>query len=236
MFLRTSFTMTAALLASAAFMTAQEPVFEGRDENGDGTISRNEWRGNMRDFRSQDTNRDGMLSGNELPASMRRPAREAGRARNAVDKLDTNNNGTVDGYEWPYSSEVFTTLDSNRDQNLTAEELRNMQNVGIEQLDRNRNRRIDAEEWPGGYAQFDKLDQNGDGKISAQEYYQRGGEYQRRSRFDMWDTNRDGRVSSSEWKSTTPLFRRLDTDRDNVLSWDEFMANEDRYLTPDAWR
>jgi hypothetical protein len=40
--------------------------FREMDDNGDGVITRAEWRGNARSFRVHDTNRDGILSGEEL--------------------------------------------------------------------------------------------------------------------------------------------------------------------------
>lgn len=36
------------------------------DRNGDGVITRDEWRGNDNSFRKHDRNRDGILSGDEL--------------------------------------------------------------------------------------------------------------------------------------------------------------------------
>jgi hypothetical protein len=46
--------------------------FPANDRNGDGIITRDEWNGNMRTFRTHDVNNDGMLSGNELPRGWRR--------------------------------------------------------------------------------------------------------------------------------------------------------------------
>lgn len=40
--------------------------FQGMDRNGDGRITRGEWRGNDTSFRNHDRNRDGVLSGSEL--------------------------------------------------------------------------------------------------------------------------------------------------------------------------
>src|SRR3954466_6827554 len=37
------------------------------DANGDGRISRSEWRGSAAEFQRLDTNRDGILSGTEIP-------------------------------------------------------------------------------------------------------------------------------------------------------------------------
>ncbi len=40
--------------------------FRGMDRNGDGVITRDEWRGNDQSFRNHDRNGDGILSGDEL--------------------------------------------------------------------------------------------------------------------------------------------------------------------------
>lgn len=40
--------------------------FKGMDKNGDGVITRREWRGNDRSFRNHDRNGDGVLSGSEV--------------------------------------------------------------------------------------------------------------------------------------------------------------------------
>jgi Ca2+-binding EF-hand superfamily protein len=40
--------------------------FRGMDRNGDGVITRDEWRGNDQSFRQHDRNGDGIISGDEL--------------------------------------------------------------------------------------------------------------------------------------------------------------------------
>ena len=44
----------------------EQARFRAMDVNGDGTITRREWRGNARAFDRFDTNRDGKLSGSEI--------------------------------------------------------------------------------------------------------------------------------------------------------------------------
>lgn len=247
MFVKRVLFFSGCVLSVALCLPAQTSSFPAEDRNRDGTISREEWQGNLRDFRRADWNRDGVLSGTELPDDFRqsstmtnstnrnmRGGGGTGRAR--VNQLDKNNSGAVEGYEWPYNSNVFHQLDKDANSVLTSDELTNLSGIGVEQLDRNGNRRIDADEWPGGFAQMDRLDENRDGKVSQREYFGRGGEYQRRSRFDSWDTNRNGTIESSEWRSTPALFRRMDTNRNGSLDWDEFMDDEDRYNDPAVWR
>lgn len=49
--------------------------FRGLDRNGDGMISRTEWRGNDRSFAKADWNGDGTLSGDEVKPGAKRPDR-----------------------------------------------------------------------------------------------------------------------------------------------------------------
>lgn len=240
------FTLCALVLSSAILVPqAAAQQFRGRDLNGDGVITRSEWRGNYRSFMNFDRDGNGYISDDEMPISMRRDNRNQ-RSRdygtrnrtidNATDKLDRNRSGVVEGYEWPYNSSVFHKLDRDGNSVLSQNELANLTSVAMIDLDRNNNRRIDANEWPGGFAEFDRLDDNRDGVIASGEYFERGGEWQRRQRFREWDTNRDGIISSTEWRSRPDLFHQLDTTRDSQLNWDEFMASTEQYDRPFGWR
>ena len=232
-----------AALAVPIFLSGQTwgNDFPATDRNGDGVVSRREWRGNNRTFNQHDINRDGMLSGNELPgwrddrADDRYNNRDREQTRNrsaarggGVGKLDENRTGRVEGHEWPYNPQLFHRLDTDEDSTLSADELRNIETATLDDLDLNRNRRIDSDEWPGGFAKFEQLDQNGDGRVSSIEYFERGGAWQRRDRFDAWDTNRDGVLQSTEWKTAPNLFHRMDTNRNSRVEFEEFQS--DAYL------
>lgn len=239
----------AILCTTGAVASAQnDRSLHADDANRDGRVSRDEWRGRMSDFRELDRNRDGVLSGTELPGLTRRGSRDRGTLENgdiparrgtensAASKLDKDNSGVVEGYEWPYNADVFHQLDRDENSVLTADELRNISAATLRQLDRNRNGRLDADEWPGGYAQFERLDEDRDGKIGRNEYFQQGGEWQKRQRFDTWDRNRNGTIEADEWQAAPRLFRRLDADRDSRISWKEFIADTERYNPPYDWR
>jgi len=232
-----------SLILSAAFalplcLSAQTwgSDFPATDRNGDGIVSRSEWRGNNRTFNQHDSNRDGVLSGNELPGFVDNRDRDRDRYRNqtrnrsqargsdSVGKLDDNRTGRVEGHEWPYNQQLFHRLDTNEDSTLTADELRKIESATLDELDMNRNRRIDADEWPGGFAKFEQLDQDNDGRVTSREYFDRGSAWQRRDRFDAWDTNRDGVIQSTEWKTTPNIFRRMDTNRNSQIEYDEFQS------------
>jgi Ca2+-binding EF-hand superfamily protein len=243
-------TLGVVFLASVHTLGAQQSAYiHSDDTNRDGSISQAEWRGRMSEFRDLDQNRDGILSGNEVPGSRRsgsqnREDRTAygGERQRSVDgssaatRLDKDQSGVVEGYEWPYNAEVFHQLDTDRDSVLSADELRNITSVNVRALDKNGNGRLDSNEWPGGYADFERLDENRDGRVNANEYSRRGGDWQKRQRFDQWDSDRNGLIDSQEWRSAPRLLKRLDSNGDSRVSWEEFRADTERYNPPYNWR
>ena len=224
--------LTVLFLAAATSSPAQYRSSHPDDTNGDGAISRNEWRGDSRTFRDYDANRDGVLSGTEVPGSRQNRDQQRVDAPGRADRLDKDGSGAVEGHEWPYNRDVFHKLDRDHNSVLTRDELNNMNSATLGQLDRNRNGRVDQNEWSGGFADFQRLDSDNDGRVSSNEYYQRGGEWRRKQRFDALDANRDGTLQSTEWKGDANLFHRLDANQDSTVSWDEFRSDRERYLNP----
>ena len=80
------------------------------DADGDGRISRDEWRGSVQSFRVHDWNRDGLISGNELRDAVRQA--QAGELED-YDAVDSMN-------DW--SASRFTALDRNRDGRIARAE------------------------------------------------------------------------------------------------------------------
>ena len=91
--------------------------FAGLDRNGDGVVTREEWRGNDNSFRQMDRNNDGVIAGDEI---RRGRDKRADRAR----RIDTNGDGVISRGEWPGDDASFRTRDRNNDGVLSGDELR----------------------------------------------------------------------------------------------------------------
>jgi hypothetical protein len=102
--------------------------FRGMDRNGDGRISRSEWRGGDVAFNNQDRNNDGVLSDTEITSAGRAEGR---RARDYdFDALDVNGNNRIERREWQARLDAFNRLDVNNNGVLTREELEGTAGVG----------------------------------------------------------------------------------------------------------
>jgi EF-hand domain pair/EF hand len=195
-----SFT-TALLLA--AFATAaqaqsqnQENRFRGMDRDGDGVITKTEWRGNARAFEQHDWNGDGVLSGVEVRPGAQRPSksRDGGQyvqdSRNGefndwtesrFDALDRNNDNRLSRSEWLFDLDTFRRVDRSGDGTLSRREFLGF-DTAIDhedpfsetgdlfaQIDVNRDGRISRDEWQWDRASFDRRDRNRDGWITRDE-------------------------------------------------------------------
>ena len=94
----------------------------GLDRNGDGIITRAEWRGNDRSFEVQDRNNDGVISASDRNSTRGRPGANAryGDWRT----LDRDADGTLERWEWPHGDSLFNDIDRNDDGRISQWELR----------------------------------------------------------------------------------------------------------------
>ena len=211
-----------------------EMRFRGMDTNGDGRITRAEWRGNDRAFRNNDWNNDGVLSGDEVRVGAARPSSRGGVDTDADDfydwtdagfrDLDRNRDGRITRSEWQYGLQAFTRADRNRDNVLSRSEFlgydseQDAAGAGrFDQLDANNNGRIERREWEGTREAFDWLDRNNDGWLSRSETVGNDA-VSSQGTFAAYDVDRSGTIEFDEWSGTRRSFDLRDRNGDGRLT------------------
>ena len=227
-----------ALIAGQPGQRAQdrrpaEIRFQGMDTNGDGQISRSEWRGSDQSFQRHDWNGDRVLSGNEVRIGAARDFGEEGpdydqarpEFRNWTERgfanLDRNRDGRIARGEWFYNREDFIRADRDGDNALTREEFLSGdvdvdREDRFEYLDSNNNGRIERTEWHASRDAFTWLDRNRDGVLSRQEVVGEGAE--QADLFAGLDVNNDNVITSGEWQWSRRSFATQDQNGDGQLT------------------
>jgi len=211
------------------------------DQNGDGIITRDEWRGSERSFQTHDWNGDGRLSGDEVAIGTQRGAgweqadHTAGRYERYVswtnagfNNLDHNRDRRITVNEWHFDRETFLRVDRNRDGAISQSEFLGAgydddRSDSFDDLDVNNNGRIERSEWHAGANVFQDLDRNRDGVLSRFEVM--GGQNTTGNTWDEFadlDYNRNGSISRNEWHWSAASFNQRDLNRDGILSRREF--------------
>jgi Ca2+-binding EF-hand superfamily protein len=157
----------------------QQMRFKAMDIDGDGVITRSEWRGNLQSFRQHDRNNDGVLSGDEVWVG----DAGAGTAQELAEvfsNADRNNDRTLSRNEWYGDLQTFERVDRNDDGRISLSEFLGGEVAGtsgvaqaFDELDRNGNGVITRNEWAGSREAFTDLDTDDDGVITRREYRQR---------------------------------------------------------------
>jgi hypothetical protein len=103
----------------------QSTRYDDMDTNGDGVITRTEWRGTRQAFNDADINRDGVLSGTEVQYDEQAVGTAGTTVRDRRSRffaLDENSDGIVSRNEWDGTRAQFNQIDANRDGVLTQRE------------------------------------------------------------------------------------------------------------------
>jgi hypothetical protein len=217
--------------------------FAAMDTNRDGVISKDEWRGSERSFANNDWNGDGQLSGDEVRPGAQRNANweEADHVPNRFERyvswttagfnnLDHNRDRRISANEWHFDIETFRRVDRNRDGALDQNEflggeVDDARADSFDDLDWNNNGRVERSEWYGTPSVFTDLDRNRDGVLSRFEVA--GGvdtPYDTWDQFASLDYDRNGSLARDEWHWSAGSFNQRDTNRDGILSREEFAA------------
>ncbi|MEO5739111.1 MAG: hypothetical protein ABIS29_00755 [Vicinamibacterales bacterium] len=257
-------TVAAAVLATATTAHAQMR-FQGMDTNGDGVITRAEWRGNNTSFRNQDWNGDGILSGDEVRTGARRQTNWSqdwnrdGRVDYLDDDIsqrfrgyDMDNDNRVARSEWPGDARLFARLDTNRDGYLSMQEYaqggdftldsQGVPSYQFSNIDLNNDGWITRNEWGMSTGDFNRLDMNRDNRISRFEFETDTAAYSDDNylpdQFYTFDVNHDGWLTRTESRMPSVEFDRFDTNRDNRVSRREFenVAVSNDTARSGAWR
>ena len=183
----------------------------------------------------------------------RRPSAEEMRYRG----MDADNDGVITRAEWRGNDQSFRQQDNNGDGVLSGDEVR--PRAGAMRARRSERARREAliarfgamdtdndgvitrSEWRGNAQTFREQDANVDGVLSGDEVRPTTGQEaaqpdrnrpeQMAARFERADRNRDGRLLREEWPGNDAAFSRMDTNRDLVVTYDEFTAVvDDRIL------
>jgi Ca2+-binding EF-hand superfamily protein len=207
------------------FFDRRENPFAEMDQNGDGIITRAEWRGTAQAFDAADWNNDGRLSGDEVRMGAVSPNRFA--------EMDTNRDGVITRAEWRGSAQAFDVADWNNDGRLSGDEVRAgaatpNSKMRFAEMDRNRDGMITRAEWRGNAQSFNQHDWNGDGRLSGEEVREGAKPtYQwTEANFRRLDRNRDNYLSGNEWRYEPDDFLQVDRNRDDRVSLAEFIDGD----------
>lgn len=148
-----------------------EQVLGRMDADGNGTISREEFKGSDEAFGRMDKDENGVLTREELHT----PWNRGPDPREVLRRMDKDENGTISREEFKGSDKAFGRMDTDENGVLTREELWSAWFQGpssegiLKGMDADKNGTISREEFKGSDEAFGRLDKDGNGAISKDE-------------------------------------------------------------------
>ena len=169
--------------------------FSPMDHDGDGVVTRAEWRGSAASFAFHDWNRNNQLEGEEVRFGAPRPATTSGQIYGSGKGNQGQNPQSAQNFDWfDWSESQFRALDRNRDN------------------------RLSVPEWRYDLEHFVRVDRDGNSVLTLDEFLISDIDDDRGDRFVNLDLNRDGRLDRDEWHGHPNAFRWLDRNGDGVVA------------------
>jgi len=217
-------------------------MFSKMDANGDGKLSRDEFRGPDQAFDKIDENNDGSLTMEELQKGRKGgQGRQGGKKGGLLERNDTDSDGKVSKAEMQAGfAKHFDRVDKNGDGFLTEDEMpKRGKSRGQDREGRGRGNQ-NSNFAKRAAKQFNRFDKDGDGMLSQDEAPRH-----LKDRFTQLDANDDGFLSQDEIKAAAgdagarrkqgapKYITDNDADGDGKLSPDEFSGSKSNFKAID---
>jgi Ca2+-binding EF-hand superfamily protein len=144
-----------------------------------------------------------------------------------IKKMHTDGDGLIAREEWKGEKDNFDTIDANRDNRVTAEELSASMSAGkdskvslmsaIRSFDKDRDSILSRDDWTGPAKQFESTDANQDGQLTIEE--------RATAQVKNMDKDGNGKLSRSETPFPMEKDDNLDKSGDDLVSAEEFSAD-----------